>query len=41
MGLIKKEQSSNVHNVEAVLKSGLFERVDNNKMPGYYEWIKK
>nr|QBM02768.1 hypothetical protein [uncultured archaeon] len=41
MGLIKKEQSSNSHNVEAVYKSGLFERVDNNKMPGYYEWIKK
>lgn len=41
MGLIKKEQSSNLHNVEAVYKSGLFERLDNNKMPGYYEWILK
>lgn len=36
-----KEESSNVHNVHAVYKSGLFERVDNNKIPGYYEWIKK
>lgn len=41
LGLIKKEESSNPHNVEAVFKSGLFERLDNNKMPGYYEWVLK
>jgi hypothetical protein len=36
-----KEHSSNVYNVEGVYKSGLFERLDNNVKPGYYEWIKK
>lgn len=40
-GLIQKEQSSNPYNVEAVFKSGLFERLDNNKLPGYYEWVLK
>lgn len=40
-GLVKKEQGSNPYNVEAVFKSGLFERIDNNKMPGYYQWILK
>lgn len=41
LGLAKKEESSNPYNVQAVMKSGLFERLDNNKMPGYYEWILK
>lgn len=41
LGLIKKEQGSNLHNVEAVLKSGLFEKLDNDVMPGYYQWILK
>lgn len=36
-----KEEGSNVYNVEGVYKSGLFERFDNNKKPGYYEWIIK
>jgi hypothetical protein len=40
-GLVKKEESSNPYNVQAVMKSGLFERLDNNKMPGYYEWVLK
>lgn len=37
-GLVKKEQGSTPHNVEAVYKSGLFERLDNDVKPGYYEW---
>jgi hypothetical protein len=37
----KEDPGSNPHMVEAVYKSGLFERVDNNKIDGYYEWIKK
>ncbi len=36
-----KEEGSNVYNVEGVYKSGLFEKLDNNKKPGYYEWIIK
>lgn len=36
-----KDQGSNLHNVEAVYKSGLFEKLDNNKKPGYYEWVLK
>lgn len=36
-----KDQGSNLHNVEGVYRSGLFERLDNNKMEGYYQWIKK
>lgn len=35
-----KEQSSNVYNTEVVYKSGIFERLDNEKMPGYYQWVK-
>jgi len=35
-------QHSTIQNVEAVYKSGLFKRLDNNKKEGYYEWkIKK
>ena len=36
-----KDQGSNPHNVEAVYKSGLFERHDNEVNKGYYQWIKK
>jgi hypothetical protein len=36
-----KEEGSNVYNTQGVMKSGLFERLDNNKMPGYYEWVLK
>jgi len=36
-----KDQGSNPHNVEAVYKSGMFQRFDNGEKPGYYEWIIK
>ena len=36
-----KDQGSNLHNVQSVYKSGLFERHDNGVMEGYYQWIKK
>jgi hypothetical protein len=36
-----KDQGSNLYNVESVYKSGLFERLDNEVMKGYYQWIKK
>ncbi len=36
-----KEDGSNIYNVQGVYKSGLFEKLDNNKIPGYYEWILK
>jgi len=36
-----KDQGSNPYNTQPVLYSGLFERLDNNKKPGYYEWIYK
>ena len=36
-----KEMGSNVHMTEVVFKSGLWERVDNNKIDGYYEWVFK
>jgi hypothetical protein len=32
------KETSNVHNVEAILYSGLFEKIDDNVMPGYYQW---
>ena len=35
------EEGSNVYNVQGVYKSDLFEKLDNNKKPGYYEWILK
>jgi hypothetical protein len=35
------KQNSNVYNVQGVYKSDLFERVDNNKKEGYYEWVIK
>lgn len=31
----------NLHNVEFVYKSGLFERLDGGEKPGYYERIRK
>lgn len=37
----KKKQSSNLYNVESVYKSGLFERLDNGKKEGYYQWVLK
>lgn len=36
-----KEQGSSLHNVESVYKSGLFVRIDNGVMEGYYQWVKK
>jgi hypothetical protein len=36
-----KEEGSSVYNTQGVYKSGLFDRLDNNKMPGYYEWVLK
>ena len=36
-----KEKGSNVHMTKCVQKSGLWERLDNNVKPGYYQWIYK
>ena len=36
-----KEQGSNIHMTDSFQHSGLWERVDNNKKEGYYEWILK
>jgi len=36
-----KEQGSNVYNTEGVYKSNLFERLDNEEKPGYYQWVLK
>ena len=36
-----KEESSHVQNVEPILYSDLFEKLDNNVMPGYYQWKEK
>ena len=36
-----KDQGSNVYNTIPVLKSGLFEKSDNNVKKGYYQWIYK
>lgn len=36
-----KEQGSNLHNTQGVYESGLFERLDNNKKTGYYQWVLK
>lgn len=33
-----KIHSSNMHDTNGVLHSGLFEKLDNNEMSGYYEW---
>lgn len=41
----KKEKQlwepSSLGDTEGLLKSGLFEKIDNNKLDGYYEWILK
>lgn len=37
-GKINKIASSCIADVEGILFSGLFERLDNNKKEGYYEW---
>ena len=36
-----KEQGSNIHQTESVMKSGDWERVDNRKKRGFYQWIYK
>jgi len=36
-----KEQGSNIHHTECVMKSGDWERVNNKKKRGYYEWVYK
>ncbi len=36
-----KPLGSNIHMTDSVQNSGLWERVDNNKKEGYYEWILK
>lgn len=36
-----KPQSSNVSNTESIMKSGLWEKLDNGVKEGYYQWIKK
>lgn len=36
-----KDQGSCIKNTESVQKSGDWERVDNNKKKGYYQWIYK
>jgi hypothetical protein len=33
-----KENNSSVHDTEGILKSGLFEKLDNSRREGYYEW---
>ena len=37
----EKNMGSCVHNTESIVKSGLWEKVDNNKIEGYYEWVYK
>ena len=37
----KKKESSNAWNTQPILKSGLFERLDNGKKRGYYQWVLK
>ena len=34
-----KQQGSNIHMTESVQKSGDWERLDNNKKKGYYQWV--
>lgn len=33
-----KEEGSNIINTESIVKSGKWEKHDNNVMPGYYQW---
>lgn len=37
----KKQKHSNEYTIKGVYKSNLFERLDNNKIKGYYEWVLK
>ncbi len=34
-----KQQTSNVYNVQPVLKSGRWTKLDNEEMSGYYQWV--
>jgi len=34
----KSVNGSNIHMTESIQKSGMWEKLDNNEMPGYYEW---
>jgi hypothetical protein len=34
-----EKQGSNVHNTESIMKSGKWEKIDNNCKKGYYQWI--
>ena len=36
-----KWQSSSLRDTEGIMKSGLFEKLDNNELEGYYEWVLK
>ena len=36
-----KSQGSNLHMTESVQLSGLWEKLDNNVKPGFYQWILK
>ena len=36
-----KSQGSNIHMTESVQLSGLWEKLDNNIKPGFYQWILK
>jgi hypothetical protein len=36
-----RDQGSNLHQTEPILKSGLWEKHDNGVKKGYYQWIKK
>ncbi len=36
-----KWQSSSLGDTEGIMKSGLFEKLDNNELEGYYEWVLK
>ncbi len=34
-------QRSSLRDTEGIMKSGLFEKLDNNELEGYYEWVLK
>jgi len=36
-----KKEGSCIHNVESILKSGDWEKLDNKKKRGYYQWVYK
>ena len=37
----EKKMGSTIHNTESIVTSGLWEKTNNNKIEGYYEWIYK